>query len=136
MGKIVNPVRPDDELVGVRADTFIRNLADVRMTDARVDAALRPSEEMPRTGVSYFLSQDAKSGFGITGQGELIGLFSTVKGRCHDLIESANAVGAQSLDCFDGFLPAVYAGHGYIESRREPNWTPGGPDVVYMIRVR
>lgn len=64
-------------------------------------------------------------------RGELIGLFATdVWGVW--LLRRAMGEGARKLDCFDGFLPAYYAKHGWREVRRESNWTEGGPDVVYM----
>ena len=40
--------------------------------------------------------------------------------------------GVQYLDCFDGFLPSYYEKFGFVEYKREANWTEGGPDVVYM----
>ena len=48
------------------------------------------------------------------------------------LVSDALDNGAEVLDCFDGFLPEFYARHGFVETSREPNWTPGAPDVVYM----
>lgn len=48
------------------------------------------------------------------------------------LVGDALHNGAEVLDCFDGFLPEFYARHGFVETSREPNWTPGAPDVVYM----
>lgn len=48
------------------------------------------------------------------------------------LVSDALHNGAEVLDCFDGFLPEFYARHGFHETAREPNWTQGAPDVVYM----
>ena len=64
--------------------------------------------------------------------GELCGVFSTVKGRGDAIMRDALTAGAVRLDCFDGYLPGFYARHGFRETHREENWTPGGPDVVYM----
>jgi len=30
-------------------------------------------------------------------------------------------------------LPGFYARFGFVEVRRESNWTPGKEDVVYMV---
>ena len=48
-------------------------------------------------------------------------------------IRFAIASGARTLDCFDDFLPGFYARFGFVEVRRESNWTPGKEDVVYMV---
>ena len=47
-------------------------------------------------------------------------------------MELVLAKGAQTLDCFDGFLPDFYSKFGFVEYKREPNWVPGKADVVYM----
>lgn len=48
------------------------------------------------------------------------------------IVRDAIRSGAEALDCFDGFLPAFYASHGFAEYAREANWTEGEPDVVFM----
>lgn len=80
----------------------------------------------------YFLSDDGKSGFGVTVSGEIVGLFSVAKGRGDHLVAGAIQAGGTRLDCFDGYLPTLYGRHGFREVKREDNWTPGAPDVVYM----
>ena len=82
-----------------------------------------------------YLSDDGLSGYVVKASGELVGVFSSVKGRGDALMVSAIANGARRLDCFDGYLPELYARHGFRETDRAENWTPGGPDVVYMARV-
>lgn len=106
-------------------------LSLARESDARIAEVTTAPQDMPHTA-RYYLTADLRSGFGVTTDGELIGLFSTVKGRGSDLVSAAMRRGARSLDCFDGFLPKFYAARGWREIRREANWTPGGPDVVYM----
>lgn len=89
----------------------------------------------PRTipaGAFVHVSDDGLSGFIVCEDGELVGLFSRVRGRGDELVRAAIKAGARRLDCFDGYLTELYARHGFREVRREPNWTPGGPDVVYM----
>lgn len=85
-------------------------------------------------GTVYYLSEDFDSGYAIRANGELVHVFSRVPGRGDQLVESAVENGAYRLDCFDGYLPSLYARHGFVEYDREDNWTPGEPDVVYMYR--
>jgi hypothetical protein len=100
--------------------------AEIRQscTDYREHIEIDPSAHA-------FLSADRRSGFLIIGN-EICGLFSTARGRGDSLVRDAIAYGGRRLDCFDGFLPTLYRRHGFAVTRRVPNYTPGGPDVVYM----
>src|SRR5690242_5796613 len=87
----------------------------------------------------FYLTDDKRSGFALRtfsdlDSTELIYVFSTERGRGDFLVRAAvdrSRMGC-TLDCFDGYLPSLYARHGFVETDREPNWTPGGPDVVFM----
>lgn len=83
---------------------------------------------------AHFLAGDALSGYVVRPDGELCLVFSLVSGRGHDLMRHAVAEGASRLDCNDGFLVDFYASHGFVVTEVQPNYTPGGPDVVYMRR--
>lgn|SRR5574343_348829 len=83
----------------------------------------------------HLLATDALSGCVVRPDGEVCLLWSLVPGRGEELVAAAVEAGGTRLDCFDGYLPSLYARHGFVETHREPNWTPGGPDVVYMSRV-
>ncbi|MFE7463089.1 hypothetical protein ACFU6R_03155 [Streptomyces sp. NPDC057499] len=106
-------------------------LRSARFASDRIADATSKPEEMPQDA-RYFLTDDSQSGFGVTSDGTLIGLFSRVKGRGEVLVNAAIREGARLLDCFDGFLPSYYAGYGFRETERSANWTPGEPDVVFM----
>lgn len=109
-------------------------LGDARDESERIKEATTPPLDMPRDAL-YLLSSDRRSGYGVSAEGELIGLFSLVPGRGRAMVDEAIRLdGAQLLDCFDGFLPSYYKQFGFIEYKREANWTEGGPDVVYMRR--
>jgi len=111
---------------------YVAALQAARDQSGPIRRATSPIEEMP-TDADYFLSLDGKSGYGVTMNGELVGLFSLVPGRGKDMVQEAiDMDGARRLDCFDGFLPEYYKQFGFVEYMREANWTPGGPDVVYM----
>lgn len=73
----------------------------------------------------------------------LTGMFAVIDGEIQALVslgvsgswlvQKAIQEGGKTLDCFDGFLPDFYKRHGFTEYKREPNWTEGQPDVVYMV---
>lgn len=109
---------------------------------AAVEAAMVLSpkvNEFLSHGVDYsshkvFLTEDSLSGFAISPEGDLQSVFSLAKGRGEFLVREAVKQGAETLDCFDGYLPSFYQKMGFVEIKREANWTEGGPDVVYMAR--
>lgn len=114
------------------ADKYRSALKAARKESARIRQATSDPAEMP-DAADYFLWTDGESGYGVTKEGELIGLFSLVSGRGRMMVEEAIYLdGASKLDCFDGFLPDYYTQFGFVEYMREANWTEGGPDVVYM----
>lgn len=90
--------------------------------------------ESPRnyTGKRLWISHDGNSGYGISGDGELVSVFSTVKGHGSHAVRHAISQGATHLTAFDGHLPKFYGQFGFKERGRTPNWTAGGPDVVSM----
>lgn len=98
------------------------------LTDYRDESSVVP-------GARYYVDMGegiTTGGFIVKPDGELVGVFSSIPGRGDALISAALNAGATHLDCFDGYLTEFYARHGFREYRREPNWTPGGPAVVYM----
>jgi len=114
---------------------FIVNFATAREESDKVREAtstVKEIDDATNKHDRFMLTADGQSGFIVRNGGELIALFSTVKGRGHDLVQIAVQCGAEYLDCFDGFLPKLYAKHGFVTVKRELNWTLGGPDVVYM----
>jgi len=117
---------------------FIVNFATAREESDKVREAtstVKEIDDATNEHDRFMLTADGQSGFIVRNGGELIALFSTVKGRGHDLVQIAVQCGAEYLDCFDGYLPKLYSKNGFMEVKRELNWTAGGPDVVYMQRV-
>lgn len=112
--------------------TFGIIFEDARLRSDQIREAT--SEDVPE-GRSCFLSEDLLSGFVISEDGELTNVFSLERGRGDALVTAAIDHGASHLDCFDGYLPTLYARHGFVETSREANWTPGQPDVVFMALV-
>lgn len=124
----------DDMLHPVPADTFRRALRMARAESSKIMDATSDPDDFEQDA-RYYLTTDGGSGYGVTDDGELIGVHSLVKGRGDALVSHAIAHGATRLDCFDGYLVTLYRRHGFGVTRREANWTPGGPDVVYMSNV-
>lgn len=95
---------------------------------------LSPPDAQYLRSSKKFLLAGGKAGFVVSKEGDLQQVFnnSDVRGIGAGMVRHAIAHGAKTLDCFDGFLPGYYARFGFVESHREANWIPGGPDVVYM----
>ena len=64
--------------------------------------------------------------------GELKALWCDLPGYGCWIIQQALNDGAERLQCFDGYLVDLYSQFGFKVVTREPNWTPGEPDVVRM----
>lgn len=64
--------------------------------------------------------------------GELKALWCDVPGEGGYLVQSAVADGAHRLNCFDGYLVELYSQFGFKVVTRQPNWAPGGADVLHM----
>jgi hypothetical protein len=115
--------------------TFLLALAHAQLTHEQVRNATSPVSDFVASAREreYYVSDDLKSGFAVCEDGELTGVFSTVKGRGAALIATALHRGATFLSCFDGFLPGLYARFGFIKVGSERNW--GGdalPRCVHM----
>lgn len=106
-----------------------------RDSSSKIADATSEFSSVGAAGTRYFLTTDERSGYAIRPDGELVYVFSLEPGRGNSLVSSAIANGAERLDCFDGYLPRLYASHGFVVVERERNWNPGGPDVVYMRTV-
>jgi len=115
----------------VTPEEFKEALNIMQLIFPRIKASTSPVSEITDDR-KFYLSSDNCSGYAIGYDGELTSLFSTVKGRGDQLVNLAIEDGANHLDCFDGYLVGFYRKHGFMESRRETNWTQGEPDVVYM----
>ena len=121
------------ELAIVSRDTFKRLFETARRVSPIIRESTSDMDGEPYLSRStYRLSLDGRSGYVVRPDGELVYVFSLWTGRGDGLVKCAIRDGASHLDCFDGYLPEFYARHGFTEYRREANWTPGGPDVVFM----
>jgi hypothetical protein len=118
------------------AASYIAALAAAQAADSRIAGATTSAAELDVAEALCFLTADANSGFVVKASGELVGVFSTIKGRGDAIVTAAILNGACALDCFDGYLPTFYGRFGFVEVDRVANWTPGQPDVVFMALSR
>jgi hypothetical protein len=115
----------------VDAARFDRLFTGARSLSTRI-ADATSEFEAAADATRYYLTHGAYAGFAIRPDGELVYVFSMVRGLGDVLVQCAILQGATHLDCFDGYLTTLYSRHGFGRVTSLPNWTPGGPDVVYM----
>lgn len=88
-----------------------------------------------RESIQYRLIYDGAQAVGgyLVLDGELLGLFCTVRGKGDWLMRHAVLDGANRLDCFaEPALLKLYHRHGFTIYRSEANWDPKGLPVVFM----
>jgi len=116
----------------VQPGLFLQALKSASADNARINSNVEPYTREQLSQFKTFLSYDGLSGFAIKPDGELTAVFSAVKCRGEALVAEAISLGASHLNCFDGYLTALYGKAGFQETKRVPNWNIGGPDVVFM----
>jgi hypothetical protein len=137
---IADKLKKTVEHTASKSDDFFKTLESARKDDKRINdyTHLYTPEEYAQ--MKTFLSPDGKSGFAIKPDGDIVSAFSSDKGggRLDNIMKTAISHGGTKLDAFDKLatetkgLPDLYSKHGFKEVKREPNWTKGDPDVVYM----
>ena len=105
-------------------------------------------KEYKAMNCKIFIAEDEKSGFAVKPDGELISVFSTVRGRGEAILAYAVQAGAKKLDCYkdeSAHLVNLYSKFGFrvVESMKwDDQYAPktwnytvyGRPDVVIMAR--
>lgn len=87
----------------------------------------------PRMDAQFYMDSEGTMGYGVCPDGELVALWSLVRGQGSTLVKQAVANGATWLTCYDnGFLVEFYTKCGFDQTSREPNQVDGQPDVVRM----
>ncbi len=109
---------------------------------------VKDKEFYTSAGTKLFLAGDATAGVAVTDYGDLVSVFKA-PGSSADINEllAQAAEESKTLDAFDinGFLPDLYAKHGFVPVARVPfneQYAPEGwpyeiagkPDVVLMVR--
>lgn len=89
-------------------------------------------DERDYEGMRAYQSIDESAGFVISPDNEIKWVASIKPGMGKAAMRAAIEEGGEWLSCFDGFLPEFYERFGFEVVKREPNWTEGEPDVVWM----
>lgn len=124
-----------DPVVPVSKSAFLAVLAEAKKSSDKINDATSPVHEVADATTDddgFYLDLNGRYGFIVKQDGELIALFSMVRRSGDELVQQAIELGANRLDCFDGYLTGFYERNGFMEVDRLANWTPGQPDVVFM----
>jgi len=135
-------IKPTDVIThaNVPASDFHAALSQSRNADKRIEQYTHLYTPEEYAQMKTFLAPDKKSGFSVKGDGDIVSAFNAERGggRLRSIMETAKAHGGKKLDAFDKRageakgLPDLYSQYGFKETKREKNWVPGEPDVVYM----
>lgn len=129
---------------------FSSALTAARDADARNGWAVtpEPGAELDQRGVRSFLTGNGTSGFAITPDGDIIGVFSNKaagapKGMTWQILPTAVENGGVKLDCYGERLVNLYEDNGFVPVARvefnseyaNPGWTAdkGSPDIYFMM---
>lgn len=133
------------DVVLVDADTFADSIR--KCSARRAFLTVYTADEY--RAMRCYLTPDLCAGFAVTRTGEIVSLHNAGKqrGLGDALVDAAIRAGGWRLDCFDGYLSALYARHGFVVIERmtwddtyaPEGWdyaTYGRPDVVVMALPR
>src|SRR5690554_6800083 len=100
------------------SDAFHKALSDARSADKRINDYTHLYSPEEYAQMKTFLAPDGKSGFAIKPDGDIVSVFSSVRGggRLDDIMSTALSEGGTKLDAFDKLSTE----------------TKGLPDVVFM----
>ncbi len=140
LGQTVVRERPWIEFRRVTPGEFIRARAGSKRPEM-----LTPYSEADLSSMETYLSADGKVGYALTPDKDLVNVFnnSGIPGAGQAAVIDAIKRGAETLDCFAGFLPQYYAQVGFRAYRSDPwndEYAPVGwdyarldrPDIIYM----
>jgi hypothetical protein len=121
------------QLFKTSSSVFRLALKKASVINTKVKDFVHVYELTEYTKMNCFLSFDGKSGYAVKNDGDIVSVFSSVKGRGKDLISHAKKRGGLKLDCFDGDLVSFYKSLGFKIEKVEVNWNGEKfPNVVYM----
>lgn len=129
---------------------FSSALTAARDADTRNGWAVtpEPGAKLDQRGARSFLTGNGTSGFAITPDGDIIGVFSNKAagapfGMTQQILPLAVANGGVKLDCYGERLVNLYERNGFVPVARvkfdpaqaNPGWTPdkGSPDIYFMM---
>jgi len=130
--------------IKVNPDKFYISISKGLPSDLQKMISFYNEEELANLGVSFYLSDNEKSGYGLTRDKDLINVFSaTGAHQGPATVIDAIKNGAETLDCFDTNLPGFYRKFGFDEYKRvkwDDRYAPEGwnyerfgrPDIIFM----
>lgn len=138
------------EFASVDNAAFSSALTAARDADTRNGWAVtpEPGAKLDQRGARSFLTGNGTSGFAITPDGDIIGVFSNKAagapfGMTQQILPLAVANGGVKLDCYGERLVSLYERNGFVPVARvkfdpaqaNPGWTPdkGSPDIYFMM---
>jgi len=127
---------------------FLEHFKSSNKANSKASAQVYQYPDEDYKKMRLFVAENGKSGFALKEDGDIVSVFSQERKATGGMLELAIAQGGKKLDCFDTFLPKIYAKHGLKEYKRDKwaeeykpdNWDKeyfkefnnGEPDVVYM----
>lgn len=116
------------QIVPVEPEEFVR----MRERNARrAFLSSYSAEDYRRKRIKLFRVAGKEAGAALTPDGDAISLFNNEgEGLGLPLFLHQIRMGAKTLDCVGDWLASYYRTFGFVESRREPNWTKGEQDVI------
>ncbi len=125
---------PTNAFSAVSGEAFRRAVVAAMTADPQYQSGLSLKESYQ--GHTCWLGPDTSYGCAIAPDLELVNVFSRVKGGGRRIMAFVTDKWPNlHLNCFDDpHIRRFYHAYGFREVRREPNWTPGGPDVLYLVR--
>lgn len=138
------------EFASADNSAFSSALTAARDADTRNGWAVtpEPGAKLDQRGARSFLTGNGTSGFAITPDGDIIGVFSNKAagapfGMTQQILPLAVANGGVKLDCYGERLVSLYERNGFVPVARvkfdpaqaNPGWTPdkGSPDIYFMM---
>lgn len=141
------PDLPDVEVTTTTPETFVDGVELFMSENPELGAFLSKHDPAELEDHTLLSAADGLAGVSVSPEGDIQNLFShptdAPSGTGRVLIEKAIEQGGRTLDCYDGFLPDLYAEYGFRETGRiefNPEYAPddwnfddyGQPDVVFM----
>lgn len=111
---------------------FLNTIKEAEVINPKIKDMVHKYTPEEYNDMKLFSDDKEPFGYAIKPDGDLVSVFSGKSGKGNEIMKSAIEEGASKLDHFkDPQLDHLYSKYKFEPYKTEPNWTPGGPDVVY-----
>lgn len=125
-------MKETNKFIKVDSKTFLKSLDNSKNVNSKIKSFVHTYKLSDYDNMDCYLNVNYNCGYAIK-NGDIVSLFSSVKGMGEKLINSAIVNGGVKLDCFDGYLTKLYYNAGFNVDKIETNWNGSNfPNVVYM----